>query len=129
MVYAGSIERTSFAERNEAKGFYDLAFAPDNAGRWRLHRTEFVELPTRPMVDLEVDPGVGREGLHAHLRDRAASIHGDAVVRLTAGGELDPSVRAALTATFLRSAFPRSMNVQVSRALWPESVEAHGVTQ
>jgi exonuclease SbcD len=50
VLFPGSTERTSFAERDEPKGVLMLALANDVAS-W-----EFRELPVRPMVDLEIDP-------------------------------------------------------------------------
>ncbi len=87
VVYPGSIERTSFAERLEPKGFYDVTIhappgegavdsggAGDSAGaagpaaapgrpesalpKRRRLTLAFLELPTRPMHDLDLDPGL-----------------------------------------------------------------------
>ena len=53
VFYPGSVERTSLAERAEAKGFIVLQFeASDNGGR--LVDWEFRELPARPMSRLSV---------------------------------------------------------------------------
>jgi exonuclease SbcD len=82
VLYAGSTERTSFAERDETKGFVRLDVEPDGSGRGRLRRWGFHPLPTRPMVQLDVDA----EGLAGrHLGPVLASLlcrqHPDAVVR------------------------------------------------
>jgi len=62
VLYAGSVERTSSAERDETKGFFMLEAGQGGAVSWR-----FEPLPARPMIDLEVqadaDPRVIRESL------------------------------------------------------------------
>ncbi len=45
LIYSGSIERTSFAERHEAKGFFLLNLSIEEI-EW-----EFIPLPTRPMLE------------------------------------------------------------------------------
>ncbi|MCA9824884.1 MAG: metallophosphoesterase, partial [Dehalococcoidia bacterium] len=51
VLYPGSIERTSFAEREEPKGFLDISFRRADNGIWQMAH-EFHRLPTRPMVDV-----------------------------------------------------------------------------
>jgi exonuclease SbcD len=52
VVYAGSIERVTFKERDDVKGFYRVDIAPDDEPPTR---TTFVETPARPFVALRVD--------------------------------------------------------------------------
>jgi DNA repair exonuclease SbcCD nuclease subunit len=52
IIFSGSIERTSFAEKDEAKGFYHLIFSVETTGEWSLQHTRFIALPTRPMEDI-----------------------------------------------------------------------------
>lgn len=49
VFYPGSIERTSSAERDEAKGYLALELAPDPARGGRVMSWAFHELPARPM--------------------------------------------------------------------------------
>jgi DNA repair exonuclease SbcCD nuclease subunit len=91
IVYAGSIERTSFAEAPETKGFVVLELA-----RSGLHSLEFRPLPARPMVARTVSFG-NDDDLTAHRRLAAAieSTPGDAVVQLRVTGQIPPTVTAA----------------------------------
>ena len=91
VVYAGSIERTSFAEAPETKGFVVLELA-----RSGLHSFEFRPLPARPMVARTVSFG-GADDLSAHKRLAAAieSTPGDAVVQLRVTGQIPAAVTAA----------------------------------
>jgi hypothetical protein len=55
VIYSGSVERTSFAERDEEKGYWLLTLGLAGAGRGKLLELSFVPLPARPMVDLPVE--------------------------------------------------------------------------
>jgi DNA repair exonuclease SbcCD nuclease subunit len=95
IIYAGSIERTSFAEARETKGFVVLELA-----RSGLRSFEFRPLPTRAMVTRTVSFG-GADAMTVHSRLAAAieSTPGDAVVQLRVAGQ----VPSTLTATTLRA--------------------------
>jgi len=56
VVYAGSIERVDFGERKEPKGFCAVTITHDsnNKNSKRTCTYEFIELPTRPMIQVEV---------------------------------------------------------------------------
>lgn len=60
VVYAGSIERIDFGERNEPKGFCDVIIEKKG------HTTyTFVEVPTRPFIQIEVTlPPQGNQTNH-----------------------------------------------------------------
>jgi len=123
VIYPGSTERTSFAEKDEEKGFYQIdLIAGGPEGSWRVE-PRFIPLPARPMVDLVLDlePGgaVTRESLRAFLQARLERIPGDAIVRLKPGAELDGNVKFLMNAAFLKEVFPETMNVQLSSALFP----------
>ena len=53
VVYSGSPERVDFGERKEPKGYCDVRISIDETG---IKRTQysFVELPVRPMLQIEV---------------------------------------------------------------------------
>jgi len=53
VVYAGSIERVDFGERKEDKGYCRVTLHPSCSGSGRCVH-EFIQLPTRPMVQVEV---------------------------------------------------------------------------
>ncbi|UCF38634.1 MAG: DNA repair exonuclease [Acidobacteriota bacterium] len=57
VIYPGSIERTSFAERSEPKGFFLIEICRRTGGKLGLHELRFIELPSRPMSVVEIDPG------------------------------------------------------------------------
>lgn len=113
IVYPGSIERTSFGERFETKGYCWLTFEPAGP-RWRLGDIDFRTLPTRPMVDVELDATLEGAGIREQLRAQAATLEADTVVRLTSTSTLRRDAVLALSAASLRELFPATMNVQLS---------------
>jgi DNA repair exonuclease SbcCD nuclease subunit len=114
VIYPGSTERTSFAEKDEPKGFFDIEIDRGPAGTGWVTELEFHELPARPMFDLEIGAEVQASGLRGYLLDRIAKLDKNAVVRLACANQLDSATGAMLTASFLRSVFPSSMSFQLS---------------
>ena len=111
VLYPGSLERTSIAEEGERKGFLLLEIAADHAPprlSWR-----FVPLAARPLVTRDVsvaglDPAALDAGLHAII----ASVPADAVLRLRTRGTPGPGCARLLSAAYLRSIAPGTMNIE-----------------
>ena len=108
ILYAGSIERTSFAEAAETKGFVVLELA-----RSGLQSFEFRPLPARTMVSRTVSFADADEvSVHRRLVDVIESTPRDAVVQLRVAGQI-PS---ALTAAAIRAvAGGRTVTVAIPR--------------
>ena len=112
VLYAGSTERTSFAERDETKGYLLVDVEGGASGRGRLRAVEFREIPTRPMVQLDlgadrVDGAFLVRTLPSLLRAHPP----DAIVRLKVHGR--PLPDAGLRVRAVRSVIPPTMNVSV----------------
>jgi DNA repair exonuclease SbcCD nuclease subunit len=111
VVYAGSVERTSFAERDETKGFVMARLGPGGPGG-RLLACELRPLPARPMRVHEVPGTSTAAGLEREIADALAASPPDVVLQLrvpeaVAGAE-------ALRAERLRALGPPTANVTVS---------------
>ena len=111
VVYAGSVERTSFAERDETKGFVMATLGAGRPGG-RLLGCDFRPLPARPMRVHEVAEGSDASGLEREIAAAIAAAPPDAVLQLrvpqrVAGAE-------ALRAARLRALAPPTANVSVS---------------
>lgn len=111
VFYPGSIERTSFAERNEAKGYLILKFAENrNDPEW-----EFIELPTRPMVVLTLENNfMDFNKLDSWLRGKLKNVKSDSIVQIRIPENFPASLQQKLTAQFLRSIAPETMNIDLS---------------
>ncbi|MBI4863068.1 MAG: metallophosphoesterase [Candidatus Riflebacteria bacterium] len=117
IIYPGSIERTSFAERLEAKGFFEIALGTDQTGEWRAI-PHAVSLPSRPMVDVPIPASGPVDEILTSLAERIAALPADAIVRLSCVGEPSPDLRRSLTAVKIREILPSSMNFEFGSAFF-----------
>lgn len=115
VIYAGSTERTSFAEGPEIKGYVVLELVKAGLGTF-----EFRPLDTRPMVTRTLSfDGIDIGEALARARAAVASTPRDAVVQLRVTG----AVPAGLTARALRD-MSGARNVTLAaagRSRWPPS--------
>lgn len=92
VIYAGSVERTSFAEAAETKGFVTLELTRDGLGAFAFHA-----LPARPMVIVTVSRTRGETmPIEQQLAAALATTPADAVVQLRWEGD-DPLPVSAAT--------------------------------
>ncbi|HEU4382618.1 MAG TPA: metallophosphoesterase [Anaeromyxobacteraceae bacterium] len=113
VVYAGSVERTSFAEAGETKGVVALDLSPDGVAA-----LEFRPLPARPMVVLRLSfRGVAPERFRSHLTQLLESTPPDAVVQLRPEAELPPGAASLLGAASLRQ-LSGARHVVVAAPAW-----------
>ncbi len=95
VIYAGSVERTSFAEAPETKGFVVVQFTQSGLGQFR-----FQSLPARPMVIRTLSFSNSDEcEVRARVTETVEATPEDAVVQLRITG----AVPATLTAALLRT--------------------------
>lgn len=117
IIYPGSIERTSFAEREEEKGYYLLNIKRGSTTIELAADWEFRRLPTRPMVveEISVENLTGDE-LKSCMVDLLHKMPGDAVVQIRVRGKLRKDARPILSAAHLRDLAPPTMNVEIVMA-------------
>jgi DNA repair exonuclease SbcCD nuclease subunit len=116
VVYPGSTQPTSFAERDERKGYVLLEVAASRSGAGRLRRWSFVELPSRPMIVVDIDVrslAQRRRRLDTVLRCCLGSLDPESIVRLRFNGPLPAAMLPALRAAALRDIAPAAMNVHL----------------
>ena len=111
VVYAGSVERTSFAERDEVKGFVMATVAAGGPGG-RLVKGVFRPLPARPMRVHEVAATSAGPALDREIEAALAAAPPDVVLQLRVPASLCGA--EALRATHLRDLSPSGANVTVS---------------
>ncbi|MFH1134871.1 MAG: metallophosphoesterase [Pseudomonadota bacterium] len=111
VFFSGSIERASFAEKDETKGYFILDVGP--AGR--LENWSFKSLPARPMAEVILPAAsLDRDQVEARLRAALSDLPGDGVVKIKVEGRPKPETLAVLSAASLRRLAPPTMNVSVS---------------
>jgi DNA repair exonuclease SbcCD nuclease subunit len=115
VIYPGSIERTSFAERYEEKGYaivnIDLKLPLSGVGV----QVKFHPLPTRPMfmVDIEAD-GHTVDAIRAKIQECLQALDPESIVRIRLSGDMKHEYLELLSAPSLRSLAPVRMNVSTS---------------
>lgn len=122
VVYAGSVERTSFAEVDEVKGAVRLELT-----RAGLERLSFHPLPARPMVVRELDLAERSESETRLLVARALeATPDDAVVQLRLHGGPSPATEWLSAAALRELAGSRNVSLHLSwvtRVVKPSVVE------
>lgn len=111
VFYPGSIERTSFTEKDEAKGYLILEIQPGlGIENWQFHI-----LPARPMTQLELHAnGIEAAALKTWLKKALAPLSLDSVVKISIHGRLPNDSLEVLSAESLRALTPPTMNLTVT---------------
>jgi exonuclease SbcD len=114
VMYAGSIERTSFAEIDETKGYLIIQVEPGpDGGRvaaWRHH-----PLPARPLIERTVHAGgADRRSLESRVHAALQGVPDDAVVRVVVHGEVGADAAPVLAAPRLRALVPGTVNISLA---------------
>ncbi len=113
VFYPGSIERTSFAEITEKKGYLILSIAFDQNRFSYLNEWEFTELPVRPMVKLSFDTQNASPILFTEWLKRSFSeLPRDCIVRISFENEPGKELLKLIRADSLRKIAPFTMNIE-----------------
>ena len=115
ILYPGSIERTSFAEKDEPKGYLILEInLSDSNGRF-FSRWRFHELPTRPMIKVGICvTGLDPCGLRSLLKKSLGKLDPNSIVRIEIRGKFEERFLPVLRAAELRTICPKEMNISLS---------------
>lgn len=114
IIYPGSTARTSFAEKDEEKGFFVFNFSK-NQHKYQLKKLDFERLDTRPMIDLIVNIDTNDQGtLNDWLQNSLAQIDPNAIVRLQFIRE---KTKLMLPSNVLRRIMPKTMNFTIKKGL------------
>ena len=115
VFYPGSIERTSFAEKNEKKGYLILELETEGTSSGTLRNWIFHELPARPMIQLDLH-AVGMNGsqIQAWIRSRLFEIPQDSIVKLKVHGKISEEAMVVFSAPTLRALAPETMNIDAT---------------
>ncbi len=109
VFYPGSVERTSFAERNEQKGYIRLKISGSKISH------DFIQLPTRPMHQLKWDVTDWTiSHFEAKLTALIRGLKPNSIVRINVLNYTKSELPGHLTHAIIRKMTPGSMNVDIS---------------
>jgi hypothetical protein len=92
-----------------------LELAKDELKSGRLSRWRFHELPTRPMIQLNLHPGyIDAAKFRSYLESTIGELPQDGIVKLKIHGRISQEVMAVLRAASLRSIAPSTMNIDAA---------------
>jgi DNA repair exonuclease SbcCD nuclease subunit len=121
VFYPGSIERTSFTEKDEPKGYLTLEITPametveNSPGRGTVSQWQFHQLPARPMTQLELRAnGMKAHVLRSWIKEALKPLPADSVVKIRIHGRLPNDSLEVLSAESLRSLTLSTMNLTVT---------------
>jgi exonuclease SbcD len=113
VIYSGSIERTSFAERFEEKYYVIIKIDPSLSNSNPI--IEFHPLRTRPMVKIEISTqDKNLNGLKNLIQKNLASLDPDSIVRIQLTGQNAMESLRSLSASGLRLLAPSTMNISLA---------------
>jgi DNA repair exonuclease SbcCD nuclease subunit len=115
VFYPGSIERTSFAEKDEKKGYLILAFETTETPFGKLKNWAFHELPARPMVQLELHAtGMNGTQMRAWIQSHLYEIPPDSIVKIKVHDKVSDEAMAVFSTPALRALAPETMNISAT---------------
>jgi exonuclease SbcD len=112
VFYPGSIERISFAEKDEPKGYLIMEFETSKTSAATLKNWAFHRLPTRPMVQLDLNAAdMSAAQIQSWIQSSLYEVSPDSIVKLKVHGKVSPEAMAVFRAPALRSLAPDTMNI------------------
>ena len=113
VIYSGSIERTSFAERNEDKYFVIMRIYSNLEKPIPVFK--YYRLPTRPMVNVDIPIQLKhQDALKELIQVKLAPLDPDSIVKIRLTGQNTEGVERSLSASFLRAITPPTMNITLA---------------
>jgi len=115
VFYPGSLERTSFAEKDEPKGYLILEFETAQPSSDALKKWAFHKLTARPMTQLELHAaGMNGPQIQSWIQSRLYEISADSVVKLKVHGKISEEALEVIRAPALRALAPETMNIDAT---------------
>ncbi|MDZ7332852.1 MAG: metallophosphoesterase [candidate division KSB1 bacterium] len=116
VLYPGSIERTSFVERNEPKGYLMIEIRWLESTRSPQISWKFHELPARPMIVIELndDEAMISHGLISAIEKKISSLDPQSIVQLRLHGGDRAMNKFPVKISWLRAIAPDTMNIEIA---------------
>jgi hypothetical protein len=116
VVYCGSVERTSSAEKSELKGFFDLIFRFDRYGEVIYSGIDFIPLPAHPMEEIYIPADLSPVELTEFLRMRIHAFDPGSIVYFRCSGRAGARTAVIPGGKYLRRIMPPQMIAKFTRS-------------
>jgi DNA repair exonuclease SbcCD nuclease subunit len=110
IIFSGSIERTSFAEMYEKKGFFHLTFELIKSNKWCLKKSKFIYLPTRPMHDIYIDADSSIFRTLSYIKKTIIQLDQNSIIRFKSDKPIRGELVKIFTINKLKPLIPASFN-------------------
>ncbi|MBN2008468.1 metallophosphoesterase [candidate division KSB1 bacterium] len=120
IFYPGSIERTSFSEQNEEKGFLEVGFEISSKHTSPAITSRFIPLLTRPMIELIIEPNVTTKTVIPYLKEQCSIQPENAIIRIWPGSPHHLSFIRLLTGPQLRTLALENMIIKLHHSFYPD---------
>ena len=111
VFYPGSIERTSFAEKNETKGYIIFDCIPSKGGG-KINKFQFVDLPSRPMEEIIMKiNNFSKVELINQIVQKTSEIDKNSILRLKIINNKKSGVFEIPNLEEIRKVLPSSINI------------------
>ncbi len=115
VLYPGAIERTSFVERLEKKGYLIINLIVKKDQEKTKLTWEFIELPARPMHVISIDSNlIGKNEILSFLKNEISCLDPNSVVKVKLEKNPGKEFFSSLSAELLRRIAPSTMNIELS---------------
>ncbi len=109
VLYPGAIERTSFAEKNETKGYMTVELEPGRKPAWSFHPLE-----SSPMFKLYIDASELSGGSFIEMIEaEVKQLPHDSIIKILVYGEISSEVIKSMRAESMRRVIPESMHATI----------------
>jgi DNA repair exonuclease SbcCD nuclease subunit len=112
VFYPGSIDRISFAEKNDKKGYLIIEFKLGVSKGGILRQSQFHMLPVRPMIQINLHASrMNNVQLRSWIETRLSVLPEDSIVKLKIYDSVSSQAMKVLNAAALRALAPQTMNI------------------
>ena len=114
IIFSGSIEKTSFAEINEPKGFFEIIL--QKKANWQIKEYIFHKLYSRPMHILDIPTDIfHKKQLLGFIYNIVTKIAIDSILKINFANIIQAE---SITMEELRQIVPNTMNIEINASVF-----------
>lgn len=115
VFYPGSTERTSFAEKDESKGYLILTIEQNDShlSNSKIDDWKFMTLPARPVIILDMfQENCNITEFHTWLNSNLRELPQNSIIKIRFPNGYSKEIEKTVTAAWIRAHTPISMNIE-----------------